>query len=160
MNRTLKHGSAAATVVGVVGILGAGCLSRPVNNDAPSINTNFTAVVHNQSVDKVDLLFMIDNSASMGDKQNLLAAAVPDMITRLIQPNCVDAMGNIVGQSDSGGLGTCTMGTVEFPPVHDMHIGIVTSSLGGRGGDQCPDDATNLRRTPRSMPTMTTTVSS
>jgi hypothetical protein len=30
--------------------------------------TNFIAVVHNEAVDKVDILFMIDNSASMGDK--------------------------------------------------------------------------------------------
>jgi hypothetical protein len=143
MNHTLKHGSAVATVLGVLGILGAGCLTRPVSTEQPSINTNFTAVVHNQTVDKVDLLFMIDNSPSMGDKQALLAAAVPDMITRLVQPNCVDTNGNIVGVSDSGGNGTCTTGKVEFPPVHDMHIGIVSSSLGGRGGDQCPDDATN-----------------
>jgi hypothetical protein len=33
------------------------------------------------------------------------------------------------------------MGKPEFPPVHDMHIGIVTSSLGGRGGSVCPSDA-------------------
>jgi hypothetical protein len=29
------------------------------------------------------------------------------------------------------------MGKPEFSPVHDMHIGIITSSLGGRGGDTC-----------------------
>jgi hypothetical protein len=61
---------------------------------------------------KVDLLFMIDNSASMGDKQALLAAAVPDMLERLAV-------------------------------VNDMHVGIVTSSLGGRGGDQCPTNEIN-----------------
>ena len=58
---------------------------------------------------KVDVLFMIDNSASMGDKQALLAQAVPDIIQGLVSLQ-----------------------------VHDMHIGIVTSSLGGRGGDLCP----------------------
>jgi len=61
---------------------------------------------------KIDVLFMIDNSASMGDKQALLANAMPDMLQRLAV-------------------------------VADMHIGIVTSSLGGRGGDMCPDNATN-----------------
>jgi hypothetical protein len=61
---------------------------------------------------KIDVLFMIDNSASMGDKQALLASAVPDMLERLAV-------------------------------VSDMHVGIVTSSLGGRGGDQCPINGTN-----------------
>ncbi|HEY1693265.1 MAG TPA: hypothetical protein VGG39_13950 [Polyangiaceae bacterium] len=126
------------------GLLGAGCLSRPVTNASPVTNTNFTAVVHNESVDKVDLLFMIDNSASMGDKQNLLAQAVPIMITRLVSPNCLDANGNPDGTQASPD-GTCSNATskAEFPPVHDMHIGIVSSSLGGRGGDQCSPTATN-----------------
>ena len=97
-------------------------------------------LIHQQAVDKVDLLFMIDNSARMGDKQVLLARAVPDLINRLVTPNCVDANGNVVGRSDANG---CAMGRIEFPPVHDMHIGIVTSSLGGRGSNQCPADATN-----------------
>ena len=66
------------------------------------------------TANKVDLLFMIDNSASMGDKQALVAAAVPDILQGLVSLK-----------------------------VHDMHIGIVTSSLGGRGGDQCSPAATN-----------------
>jgi hypothetical protein len=67
---------------------------------------------------KVDVLFMIDNSASMGDKQALLARTIPDFIQGLVSAQ-----------------------------VHDMHIGIVTSSLGGRGGDQCPASATNPANT-------------
>jgi hypothetical protein len=144
MTRTFKLGSTAATLVGVLGILGAGCLSRPVTNASPVTQTNFTAVVHNETVDKIDLLFMIDNSASMGDKQALLALAVPDMITRLVAPNCVDANGvPVVPAATADTNGNCTSGKAEFPPVHDMHIGVVTSSLGGRGGDQCSDTATN-----------------
>jgi hypothetical protein len=93
-----------------------------------------------QFVDKLDLLFMIDNSASMGDKQALLALAVPDLITRLVTPNCVDGSGHVLARSDMNGQ--CASGKLEFSAVHDMHIGIVTSSLGGRGGNQC--DATVL----------------
>jgi hypothetical protein len=96
---------------------------------------------HMVPIDKIDLLFMIDNSASMGDKQTLLAHAVPDMITRLVMPNCVDSKGYVVGRSDMNGQ--CSAGAPEFNAVHDMHIGIVTSSLGGRGGNQCPAAATN-----------------
>jgi hypothetical protein len=141
----LKHGAAVATVFGVLGILGAGCLSRPVTNASPVTNTNFTAVVHNQSVDKVDLLFMIDNSASMGDKQALLAQAVPNMINRLVAPNCLDITSGQPDGTQAAADGTCSKATskAEFPPVHDMHIGVVTSSLGGRGGDQCGPTVTN-----------------
>ncbi|HEX8790464.1 MAG TPA: hypothetical protein VF765_05890 [Polyangiaceae bacterium] len=91
----------------------------------------------------VDLLFMVDNSASMGDKQSLLGLAIPVLIQRLVTPNCVDASGNAIPGVISDQSGNCAMGKPEFTPVKDLHIGIVTSSLGGRGGDQCPDNATN-----------------
>jgi hypothetical protein len=68
-------------------------------------------------VGKLDVLFMIDNSASMGDKQALLQAAVPEMIGRLVNPNCVDTQGNVVGTSQNG---QCAQGHIEFQPVHDM----------------------------------------
>jgi hypothetical protein len=141
MNRRLRDGAALVKAVAVIGVVGAACLTRPVQTWDPNLKTNFTNEIHNQAVDKIDLLFMIDNSASMGDKQALLAQAVPDMITRLVNPNCVDTMGNVTGRSDM--MGQCSAGKPEFPAVHDMHIGIVSSSLGGRGGNQCPADAKN-----------------
>jgi hypothetical protein len=95
-------------------------------------------------VNKVDLLFMIDNSASMGDKQAYLNAAIPDLVSRLVTPNCLDDTTQaVVGPStiDSSGVAQCPSGsTLEFPAVHDMHIGIVSSSLGPRLGDQDPAD--------------------
>jgi hypothetical protein len=84
---------------------------------------------------------MIENSSHMSDEQALLAASVPDLIHRLVTPNCVDDAGNVLGRSDV--TGACRQGRPEFAPVHDMHIGIVTSSLGGRGGNQCPDNMQN-----------------
>ena len=93
------------------------------------------AIVRQEGIDKIDILFMIDNSASMGDKQDYLKQAVPDLIRRLVQPNCVDGNGGVVGQSDA--QGSCVQGHAEFAPVHDMHIGIVTSALGPRLGDAC-----------------------
>jgi hypothetical protein len=93
-------------------------------------STGFTTALRTQAVSKLDVLFMIDNSSSMGDKQDLLALAIPDMINRLVSPNCVDDQGAVLGQSVNG---TCTAGNIEFTPVHDMHLGIVSSSLGGRG---------------------------
>ncbi len=89
---------------------------------------------------KLDLLFDIDNSASMGDKQAYLAEAVPDLVKRLVTPNCVDVAGNVLGVSDVSGH--CASGNVEFPPVKDMHIGVVTSALGARLGNVCDPAAT------------------
>ncbi len=72
--------------------------------------------------------------------------AIPDLITRLVQPNCADATNNLVPSTLVNGAPTCAAGqSLEFRPVHDMHLGIVSSSLGARGGDLClPDQMTNL----------------
>jgi hypothetical protein len=130
MSRRFKESAALVRAAVVFGVVGAACLTRPVVTSDPNLKTNFTNIIHSVAVDKLDVLFMIDNSASMGDKQQLLALAVPDMINRLVSPNCVDAMNNVIGPSTNG---ACTTGALEFPPVHDMHLGIVSSSLGGRG---------------------------
>ena len=126
-----------------VGTLGAveGYLSRPAIAESATTKVNFVDDVHEAAVDKIDVLFVIDNSASMGDKQQYLSQAVPDLITRLVTPNCVDpASSTIYGSSDASG--SCAQyapgAQIEFPPVHDMHVGIVSTSLGERGGDQCP----------------------
>ena len=128
------------------GVPGAACLTRPVETWQPTLVTPFTSTLRSEAVDKLDVLFMIDNSASMGDKQALLAQAVPDMISRLVSPNCVDTKGNTIGPSTDG---HCTAGKLEFPPVHDMHLGIVSSSLGARGGDVC--DPANVNPANRSL---------
>jgi len=66
-----------------------------------------------QPTDKVDLLLMVDNSISMADKQQLLGEAVPRLLNQLVNPT-------------GGGKA-----------VTDLHVGIISSSLGGHGGDQC-----------------------
>jgi hypothetical protein len=140
MNRSFKHTAFIATVLGVLGIAAGGCLDRNVVSNNPSVNTIVSKTVTNQSIDKVDLLFMIDNSVSMGDKQSLLALAVPNMLQRLVEPNCLTSTGTIMGTDVNG----CPSGTTpEFAPVHNMHIGILSSSLGSRGGDVCPDSTMN-----------------
>ena len=72
----------------------------------------------------------------MGDKQSYLIAAIPDLINRLVNPNCVDSTGAFVSASSGE---TCpTAGSqLEFAPVHDLHLGIVTSALGSRLGNLC-----------------------
>jgi len=89
---------------------------------------------------KVDVLFMVQNSASMAGVSDYLQASVQALFDRLLNPNCLDSSGNVVGVSSNG---QCVTGALEFQPVPDVHVGIVTSSLGGRGGDQCSSATTN-----------------
>jgi hypothetical protein len=122
------------------------------------------------SIDKVDVLFAIDNSASMGDKQSLLSSAVATFINRLLVPNCVDVSaktckaptdcsslgsGALCDPYGNGGTGQCYIPgdgqacksipntKPELSPVHDLHVGIVSSSLGGGGSPDVCVPATN-----------------
>ncbi|HOU92170.1 MAG TPA: hypothetical protein PLU22_14055 [Polyangiaceae bacterium] len=84
--------------------------------------------------EQLDLLFVIDNSISMADKQELLREAVPKLVERLIDPYCKDQSGSLTPKS----RGVCPAGTEEeMSPVRDMHIGVISSSLGGHGGIAC-----------------------
>ncbi len=130
-------------------VLGAaalgGCLTRPTASNAPTTKTNFITNVKQAAVDKIDLLLAIDNSGSMGDKQRFLAEAVPNLVARLVTPNCVDGNGALVKangavgvDADPTGLYGCPAGSrPEFSPIVDIHIGVVSSNMGGFGGDQC-----------------------
>src|SRR5437762_605146 len=72
----------------VFAVVVCACSSSPVVTGSP---WTYMQLKGNPQLDKVDLLFAIDNSASMGDKQALLAAAVPTLVGRLLNPRCVDA---------------------------------------------------------------------
>lgn len=73
-------------------------------------------------------------SARVSDKQQLLRQSVPFLVTRLVQPHCVDEGGSVVAESQAG---ACPTGKLEFAPVTDVHVGIITSSLGGQGAHAC-----------------------
>ncbi len=109
----------------------------------------FNGAIANQVVSKVDLLFDIDNSASMGDKQQYLVQAIPDLVDRLVNPNCVDvATLAAVGKSQAG-LGCPAGSRPEFLAVKDMHLGIVSSSLGPRLSEIDPTFVTGLCNDPQ-----------
>jgi len=151
---------AAAALSGLLLLLAcvnllSGCLDRPVAETRPATSNIFVDEIVQASVDKIDLLFMIDNSASMADKQEILKSAVPVLLNRLTSPICVDEMGVTHGNF---ALGKCAVGKPEFQPVADIHVGIVTSSLGSHGGQVCasgkpgetPNDRAHLLGTVRS----------
>ncbi len=99
---------------------------------------------------KVDLLFAIDNSLSMGDKQRILAQTVPDLIGRMATPDCIDASGART-PSEVGGI--CPAGSkLEFVPVTDIHIAVISSSLGAFGATEiCAEGGTNYNATQTDM---------
>jgi hypothetical protein len=116
-------GGAAATT---------GCLDRPVAPAVPKTSNVYVDEIRQTAVDKIDLLFMIDNSISMADKQAILAEAVPILVSRLVTPLCVDGAGTPTqGNADANGM--CANGAPEFSPIEDIHVGVITSSLGSHG---------------------------
>jgi hypothetical protein len=96
-----------------------------------------TALVRVNAPAQVDILFVVDNSRNIRDKQAILELSLPPFLDRLLDPDCRDEFGELVGQRSRDG--TCAAGAPEFPPVRDLHVGIITSSLGDMGsGDACP----------------------
>ena len=122
----------------VAGVSGAGCLNRPLEPNEPRTTSTIVERLTQSSVDKIDLLLGIDNSRSMADKQEILALAVPDLVARLVNPICVDPNNVPTAMQPAGPTEDCPPGTVrEFEPVLDIHIGIVSSSIGSAGGSAC-----------------------
>lgn len=141
----LRAGLAGLAVMVGGAAVTAGCLDRPVAPAVPRTSNVYVDEIRQTAVDKIDLLFMIDNSISMADKQAMLADAVPVLVQRLITPICVRPCTNADNCTEAqrrdgipvGGNanadGECAQGGPEFNPIKDIHVGIVTSSLGAHG---------------------------
>lgn len=87
------------------------------------------------TVDKVDLLIAVDNSISMAEKQKLFAKTVPELVKRLASPYCTTTGGSIVSRPISPSE-ACPSGSArEFAPLRDLHVGVITSSLGSHGAN-------------------------
>ncbi|APR81626.1 Hypothetical protein A7982_06975 [Minicystis rosea] len=120
-----------------------GCLTRPID----PLDTRTTWTSHfkqlKSGVDKIDLLLMIDNSGSMADKQAILADAVPNLVKGLLNPPCVGDDNQPSAVQPESPTDACPAGSARFfEPIFDVHIGIVSSSLGGHGSSACPSTGT------------------
>ena len=123
-------------------VLTQACLDRPVAPATPSVTARFREDNSQTAVSKIDLLFMIDNSASMADKQQILGAAIPDLVNRLVDPICVNPDGSDSTATPDPSTGRCPAPTQrDFDPVKDIHVGIITSSLGSHGAPGVCDGA-------------------
>ena len=156
-----------------------GCSSWVATADAPASANYFAIQVRQQHLDKVDLLFAIDDSPSMSDKRELLAEALPALVRRLITPDCIANDGSTCSTASdcasfgasarcdtSRGFGICVVpGTTdacpantarEIKPVLDLHVAVVSSSLGGGGSpDVCTAPAEDAHgRLTGVLPTM------
>ena len=128
----LAAGALAPTVVG--------CLNRPLEPTDSRLTFSNVELLAQSTVDKIDLLLAIDNSRSMSDKQRILATAVPDLVQRLVTPQCVDGDGVAVDPQPPAGS-DCPAGSApEFEAITDIHIGIINSALGSPGGGSCEKD--------------------
>ncbi len=131
-----RRALACAALTAVSSILVAGCLDRPLEPIDPRTTSTVLERLTHSRVDKIDVLLVIDNSGSMADKQAILAHAVPDLVGALVNPPCLSPEGQ--RQAMAGPLEPCPDGMDrEFDPIADMHVGIISSSIGSHGSDQC-----------------------
>jgi hypothetical protein len=123
--------------------MGSGCLDRPIDRIEPRTTSTVVERLTQSGVDKIDLLLTIDNSASMADKQAILAEAVPDLVERLVNPNCVDPeTGAAIPDQPANPTQDCPpigerRSEREFPPIQDINVGVISSSLGGLTAAVC-----------------------
>jgi hypothetical protein len=90
------------------------------------------------TADKLDLLFVVDNSIGMADKQAVLASAVPDLVARLLSPRCIDASGAPAATQPTSASEACPAGYErEIQALTDIHVGVISSSLGALTAGQC-----------------------
>jgi hypothetical protein len=139
IGRLVRGAFFGALAVTTLAAVGSGCLDRPVAPATPLVSARVVTLAKQNKVNKIDLLFMIDNSSSMADKQTIMSEAVPELVDRLIEPKCIDpATLRTVGTAVNG---VCTMGELDFEPIKDIHIGIVSSSLGNHGASGVCEDS-------------------
>ena len=99
-------------MVGLIATVSS-CTQRSLNALNPC---TINGVVQNVPVNPqraLDLLIVIDDSASMRDEQAKLAEQVPRLVSLLLTG----------GQADPGAVG-------EFPAIESLHVGIITPDLG------------------------------
>ncbi len=115
--RVTRHAALVGSVLLAAGVATTGCLDRELRPLVPCVSQGFVESVQQNAVDKVDLLFMVDNSGSMSEEQASLGSELPRLVTVLTTG---DRTGNGASSDD-------------FAPVKNLHVGVVTCDMGVGG---------------------------
>ncbi|MBN1653644.1 MAG: hypothetical protein JXA30_07690 [Deltaproteobacteria bacterium] len=99
----------------VAAFLLSGCLDPPLKELNPCLVSGVIIDQDVNKVDKIDMLFVIDNSVSMMQEQEKLRDQIPRMIKVLTTGD--KSPDN--GREDN-----------DFPPVKDLHLALVSSDMG------------------------------
>lgn len=97
----------------VVGFVFVGCLNRDLAPADPHTQSGVYETISQAGSTKVDILFVVDNSNSMAEEQQVLSKQIVLMAKELITPTFV--------------------GEDTPPAVEDLHVGIVTTDMGTAG---------------------------
>lgn len=109
-NRGMRAAWLTAAAVLAGGVTLGGCLDRPLKALNPCLVSGVVAEIAVTNIDKVDLLFMVDNSGSMKEEQAALQREFPKLIKTLT-----------TGERPP---------KPSFPPAEDLHLGVVSSDMG------------------------------
>lgn len=128
---------ALSALVLALSVLTSACLDRELKPLNPCLVSSVSRSVPVTNIEKVDLLFSVDNSGSMAEEQSALKQQFPRMITIL-----------------TTGMRTPDDPT-PFPAAKDLHLGVVSSDMGALGQtdvEGCSEtggDDGKLQNTPR-----------
>lgn len=131
---------------------GAGGQSGVTSGGMPGVAGNSAAgaggsLSEHKPVEKLDLLFVVDNSVDMAPHQALLAKGARELLHRLANPDCVATNDASLRQRVADATIACPQGFArEFPPIADMHVGAISSSLGGFGSPTFCSPMSNPRQ--------------
>jgi hypothetical protein len=136
MSRSTRTRAGQATrwtygaLAAVSAVCGA-CLDRPVGAVEPVVQSSNRYTVSAERTDKVDLLVVVDNSNSMAGNQSNLMAQLGPMIDQLTNPPCRSR------SNPSAPPHRCDERNPDdaraYPPVADLHVGIISTDLGTSG---------------------------
>ncbi|HEY6880938.1 MAG TPA: hypothetical protein VI299_23095 [Polyangiales bacterium] len=118
-----RLGTLASALLRPALLLLSACPNMELAQLNPCTVSSASLRVDTGGVSDVDLLFVIDNSGSMASEQQKLADQLPQLVDVLVTGD------RYAGRTPPAGI---TDKDRYFTPVKSLHLGVVSSSMGGR----------------------------
>lgn len=115
----------AILTITAVSLTATGCLERELSPLNPCAQQGTDQQVRINNVEKVDVLFVVDNSGSMAEEQRALREQLPRLVGVLA-----------TGDLEFGQPGDPAEGIRDFSPVRDLHVGVISTDMGTGGFQQ------------------------